>query len=75
VQVNKDTGTNTPGAGTALLTGTMSTAGSANTLVTGTLIATAATLQLAAGDRLSLTLGGTQTGLAGTIVQVGLVPI
>jgi hypothetical protein len=73
--VNKDTGTTAPGGGTALLTGTMSLSGTANTLVTGTLISTAATLQLAAGDRLSVTFGGTLTNLAGATIMVGLVPI
>jgi hypothetical protein len=71
----KDTGTAVPGAGTAILTGTVSLAGTANTVVSGTLVATAATLQLAAGDRLALTLGGTLTSLAGCVVQIGLTPI
>lgn len=74
-QVNKDTSTNAPGAGTALMTGTVSLAGTANTVVNGTLVATAATLQLAAGDRLSVTFGGTLTSLAGCTIVVALVPI
>jgi hypothetical protein len=75
VTVNKDSGTSAPGAGTAVLTGAMSLAGTANTVVNGTLVATQATLQLAAGDRLSITLAGTLTSLAEAIVSVGLQPI
>lgn len=72
--ITKDTGTTAPGGGTALLTGTVSTSSTANTTNSGTLIATVATLTMAAGDRIGLTLGGTQTGLAGLVVSVGLVP-
>jgi hypothetical protein len=75
VTTTKDTGTAAPGAGTALLTGTVSLAGTANTVVSGTLVATDATLKLAAGDRLALTLAGTLTNLAGAFVQIGLTPI
>lgn len=74
-QVNKETGTTAPGSGTAVLTGTMSLAGTANTVVNGTLVATAATMQLAVGDRLSVTFGGTMTSFAGGVVCVGLQPI
>lgn len=74
VTVTKDTGTTAPGGGTAILTGTMSSAGTANTVVSGTLVTTQATVTLAAGDRLAVTLAGTQTGLAGAIVTVELEP-
>lgn len=75
VTVTKDTGTQAPGAGTALLTAPMSLSGTANTVVNGTLIATLSTLTLAAGNRLALTFAGTLTGLAGANVSVGLLPI
>lgn len=75
VTATKDTGTTAPGGGTAILTGTVSLAGTANTVVSGTLVATAATLQLAAGDRLSLTLAGTLTNLAGACIQIGVTPV
>lgn len=74
VTVNKDTSTNAPGAGTALLTGAMALSGTANTRVTGTLIGTVATLTMAAGDRLSTTWAGTISPLAGVVVTVTLVP-
>lgn len=63
--IEKLTGTQAPGGGTVLLTGTISTAGAANTVATGVLIATLASLQFAAGDRLGLVFGGTETGLVG----------
>lgn len=59
------TGTQAPGGGTVMLTGTLSTAGAANTVLPGTLVATVATLQLAVGDRLGVVFGGVQTGLVG----------
>lgn len=76
LQLTKDTGTNAPGAGTDLLTNNTNAGfdlkGSANTLQTGTLVATEASLQLAAGDRLSLDFAGTITTLAGVQVTVSL---
>ena len=74
VDVKKDTGTTAPGGGTSVLTGTISLAGTANTVVNGTLTATAATLAMAAGDRLSVTFGGTLTSLANAVIQVALKP-
>lgn len=76
VQVTKDTGTDAPGAGTDLLTNNTNAGfnmkGTANTLQTGTLTATAASLLLAAGDRLSVDFAGVVTTLAGVSVQVVL---
>lgn len=76
VQVTKDTGTNAPGAGTDLLTNNTSAGfnckGAANTVQNGTLTATTASLQLAAGDRLSLDFAGTVTTLAGVQVTAKL---
>lgn len=79
LQVVKDTGTDAPGAGTDLLTNNANVGfdlkGTANTVQTGTLTATAASLQLAAGNRLSLDFAGTVTTLAGVVVTVSLKPI
>lgn len=72
VTIEKLTGTTAPGSGTALLTGTISTAGTANTVTTGTLIATLASLKLAAGDRLGVVFSGTETGLVGLVLNVTL---
>lgn len=76
LQVTKDTGTNAPGAGTDLLTDNTGAGfnlkGTANTVQTGTLTGTAASLQLAAGDRLSVDFAGTLTTLAGVVVTVSL---
>ena len=78
LQVTKDTSTNAPGAGTNLLTNNSNAGfdmkGTANTLQTGTLSATAADLELAAGDRLSVDFAGTLTTLAGVVVTVYLEP-
>jgi hypothetical protein len=78
VQVVKDTGTNAPGAGTDLLTNNTNAGfdlkGTASTVQTGTLVATAASLKLAAGDRLSVDFAGTLTTLAGVVVTVYLEP-
>lgn len=76
LQVTKDTSTNAPGAGTDLLTNNTNAGfdlkGTANTVQTGTLTSTAASLLLAAGDRLSLDYAGTLTAVAGVVVTVTL---
>lgn len=76
LQVTKDTSTNAPGAGTDLLTNNANAGfdlkGTANTVQTGTLTGTGASLQLAAGDRLSVDFAGTLTALAGVVVTVSL---
>ena len=76
LQVTKDTGTDAPGAGTDLLTNNTNAGfnmkGTANTVQNGTLVATAATVTLAAGNRLSLDFAGTITTLAGVQVTVTL---
>lgn len=74
VDMIKDTGTTAPGAGSTVLTGAI-TFGAANTVVNGTLIATVATLNMAAGDRLSAKWGGTIGSLTGGLVCVRLTPI
>lgn len=76
LQITKDTGTNAPGAGTDLLTNNTNAGfnmkGTANTVQNGTLVASAASLTLAAGDRLSADYAGTLTSLAGVVVTVTL---
>lgn len=79
LQVTKDTSTDAPGAGTDLLTNNTNAGfdckGANYTVQTGTLTATAATLRLAAGDRLSVDFAGTLTALAGVVVVVLFAPI
>lgn len=79
VQVTKDTSTNAPGAGTDLLTNNTNTGfdckATANTVQAGTLTATAASLQLAAGDRLSVDFSAAATELVGVTITVSLKPI
>ncbi len=79
VQVVKDTSTNAPGAGTDILTNNTNAGfnlkNTINTVETGTLTATAATLRLAPGDRLSVDFAGTLTAVAGVIVVVVLQPV
>jgi hypothetical protein len=73
-QVTKDTGTNAPGAGTDLLTNNTNTGfdckATANTVQNGTLTATAASLVLAAGDRLSVDFSAAATELVGVTITV-----
>lgn len=79
VQVTKDTSTNAPGAGTDLLTNNTNAGfdgkATANTVQTGTLTATTASLQLAAGDRLSVDFSASATELVGVTITVSLKPI
>lgn len=70
--IEKLTGTQAPGGGTVMLTGTISTAGTANTVLPGTLVATLATLQLAAGNRIGAVFSGTETGLVGLNISITL---
>ena len=71
--VTKDTGTAAPGAGTSLhQSGSFNLKATANTVQTATLSTTAATLALAAGDRLAFKLTGTPTAVAGATVTVQL---
>ncbi len=76
LQVTKDTSTDAPGAGTNILTNNTNVGfnlkSTANTVQSGTLTATAATLALAAGDRLSVDFAGVLTTLAGVVVTVEL---
>lgn len=78
VQITKDTSTDAPGAGTDLLqnnTNTGFACDAANNVVqTGTLTATAASLRLAPGNRLSVDFATTLTALAGVVVVVLMQP-
>ena len=79
LQVTKDTGTTAPGQGTSLFSGGTAikidgSASSANTVVTPALTATAATLQLAAGDRIGVAYSATTTG-TGMCICVTFAPI
>jgi hypothetical protein len=77
-QVTKDTSTNAPGAGTDLLTNNTNAGfnlkSTINVVQTGTLTATAASLILAAGDRISIDFAGTTTAVAGGICVVVFEP-
>lgn len=69
--IEKLTGTTAPGSGTALGTGSFNCQTAlVNTVTAYTLTGTTATLQLAAGDRLGIKLGGTLTSLAGLTATV-----
>lgn len=72
VEVEKVPSGTAQGSGTNLQTATVSTASGANTNQTATLSTTAATVELAAGDRLALEDGGTLTSLTDLVVTVGL---
>lgn len=71
--IEKLTGTTTPGSGTVMGTGSYDCNATANnTVTTYTLTGTVATLQLAAGNRMGIKLGGTLTSLAGLTATVTL---
>lgn len=72
--VIKDTGTAAPGAGTVIQTGSFNLNATANTVQSGTLAAAAATLTMAAGDRLSVKFANSIQSSAGIVVTVGLMP-
>jgi hypothetical protein len=73
IDVEKLTGTTAPGAGTVIGTGSYNCNSTANnTVTTYVLTGTTGNLQLAAGDRLGLKLGGTLTALAGATVTIQL---
>lgn len=74
--VTHDTGTQAPGAGATLQTGTFAcTTIVTNTTTAGVLTATTANLTLAVGDRLSILFAGTTTSLAGVVVTVQMLPV
>lgn len=73
--VTHDTGTQAPGAGSSLQTGTFAcTTIVNNTPTAGVLTATPANLTLAVGDRLTALFAGTTTSLAGVVITVTMIP-
>ena len=72
VEVEKVPSATAQGSGTNLQTATVSLSTGANTNQAATLSATAATLELASGDRLALEDGGTLTSLTDLVCTVGL---
>lgn len=62
IDVTKDTGTTAAGGGTSVLAATMAGDGTINTVLSPALTATAATLAMAAGDRLAVKFSATTTG-------------
>lgn len=72
VEVEKVPSATAQGSGTNLQTATVSLASGANTNQAATLSATAATLELASGDRLALEDGADLTSLTDFVCTVGL---
>lgn len=72
LMLEKLTGTTAPGSGTSLMTVAFDLKATARTPQTGALVASAASLTLAAGNRLGLNLTGTPTAVAGVLVEVDL---
>ena len=72
--VEKLTGTQAPGSGVTIMSGTFAMTGTANTLQTGTLTSTPANVQLAAGDRLGIVFSSAATELVGVVVTITLSP-
>lgn len=72
LQVTKATGTQAPSAGVALLAATVDLKGTINTALNPALTATAADLDLAAGNRLAVDITGVTTAVAGLCVTVTL---
>ena len=75
LQVTKDTSTNAPGAGSDLLATPFNLNATANTVQSGSLVTTAATLTLAAGDRLAIDFANAIQSTAGLCVTVTLVTV
>jgi hypothetical protein len=72
--LTKDSSTTAPGAGTSIQTAPIATAAN-NTPIAGVLVTTAATVTLAAGDRLSFLTSGTIGSAAGLTITVLMVPV
>lgn len=70
--ITKDTGTTAPAAGTVIQTGSFDLNATANTVQNATLATAAATLLLAAGDRLSVKFANAIQSSAGIVVTLGL---
>lgn len=72
LQIEKLTSTTVPGSGSSILSTAFDLKAAINTVRSGTLVNTAATISLAAGDRLALKKSGTLTSVAGVTVDVEL---
>lgn len=72
LQVTKDDATDAPGAGADLLSAAFDLNATANTVQSGTLVTTAATVVLAAGDRLAVDFGHAIQSTDGLVVTVAL---
>lgn len=72
--VIKDTGTDAPGAGTTLMQGSFNLNATANTIQSATLAASAATIALASGNRLSVKFANAIQASDGVVVTVGMMP-
>lgn len=68
IDVTKDTGTTAAGGGTSILTAAMAGDGTINTLITPTVAVSAATLNMAAGDRLAVKFSATTTGVGVCVI-------
>ena len=75
VTVTKDTGTQAPGAGTALLTAGFNLKATANTVQEATLTTTLDNRKFSKGDRLAIKFSGVLTSVAGLNVTATLKPI
>lgn len=80
VDITKETATGAgatavPGGGSTILTAALSLKATAKTTQSGTLSATATSLVLGKGDRLSIKLTGTATAVAGVVIAVAIQPI
>lgn len=72
IPVHDLAGVHAPGSGTNMTSAALALSGTANTSVSGTLATAPGTLQLAKGDKISLTFAGTISPLAGLFVNLWL---
>lgn len=75
LDVTKDTSTNAPGAGTVVTTAAFNLNATANTVQSGTVATSAATLTLAAGDRLAVKFNHAIQSSTGVSVTVLMQPL
>lgn len=75
VRPRKTTGTQAPSAGVSLTAAALGLDGTINSTTTPTLTATAADLDLADGDRISLDFTGTVSPIAGFVMCLRLLPL
>lgn len=74
LDITKDISGVAPGAGVSLLSRTINLKSTANTLNSAGPATVSETIQIAAGDRISVNFTGTLTDLAGVVVTVFLIP-